>query len=82
MNASALTHQFSKVVPAFESILNGLPDAILLLDQDGSIVWFNAASQTVLKLGQQMLELRDIFTASDIAAKKARLDAARSHSPS
>lgn len=65
MNASAQSQYVLKVVPAFESMLNVLPDAILLLDQNGSVVWFNAAGQTMLNLGSQMLIMRDIFPQCD-----------------
>lgn len=61
MNAPARAETMPRVLPDFEAIVESFPDAVLLIDEGGTILWSNAAARTAFEIGWEALDLRDVF---------------------
>ena len=61
MNAPARSRMVSSAAPDFETIVNGLLDPVLLIDNEGTILWSNSAGQEALGMEMLALGLSDVF---------------------
>ncbi len=61
MSAPARSLLLSPTAPPFGAILHGLLDPVLVVDNGGTVVWFNAAGQDAFDLDDTVLGLSDVF---------------------